>query len=82
MNLTTTETILQKKYHDNISKSRTSLKNEPHFGMSLQSTTDGEKEIVLFALQNEIFSGIDGMSNLIAKASSYGIASFLKKKLK
>ena len=47
--------------------------------MSLQSTTDSEKEIVLFALRNEIFSGIDGMSNLVA--SSYGIASFLKKKI-
>ena len=34
-----------------------------------------------FALQNQIFSRIDGMSNLIAKTCSYGIVPFLKKKI-
>ena len=41
--------------------------------------TESETENNLSALQNKLSSGIDGISNLIAKASSFAIVCFLKK---
>ena len=47
--------------------------------MRLNSITEYEVEVIFSTLQNKLSSGIDGISNLIAKASSFAIVPFLKK---
>ena len=51
--------------------------------MRLKSITkyEIETESILSALQKKLFSGIDGFSNLIAKARSFAIFPFLKKRI-
>ena len=51
--------------------------SEPRFCMRLNSIT--EYEVIFSTLQNKLSSGIDGISNLVAKASSFAIVPFLKK---
>ena len=47
--------------------------------MRLDTITENEIVVILSALQNKLSSGIDGISYLIAKASSFTIVPFLKK---
>ena len=46
--------------------------------MRLNSITEYEIKVIPSALQNKLSSGIDGIINLIAKASSFAIVPFLK----
>ena len=55
------------------------LCSEPRFCMRLNSIREFEVEVILSALQNKLSSGIDGISNLIAKTSSFAFVPFLKK---
>ena len=53
--------------------------SEPRLCMRLNLITEYEVEVIFLTLQNKLSSGIDGISNLIAKASSFAIVPFLKK---
>ena len=55
------------------------LYSESRFCMRSNSITEYEVEVIFSTLQNKLSSGIDGISNLIAKASSFAIVPFLKK---